>query len=57
MSEVLSLLEVLGVPVAVHKIEDPSMSITFLDIVVDTVYCELRLLAQKTEETQLKLRR
>lgn len=57
MSEVLSLLEVLGVPVAVHKIEGPSMSITFLDIVVDTVYCELRLLAQKTEETQLKLRR
>lgn len=57
MSEVLSLLEVLGVPVAVHKIEGPSISITFLDIVVDTVYCELRLLAQKTEKTQLKLRR
>lgn len=56
LSEVLSLVQVLGVPVAVHKIEGPSTSITFLGMVVDTVCCELRLLAQKIEKTQSKLR-
>ena len=56
LSEVLSLLKVLGVPVAIHKIEGSSTSITFLGIVVDTVHCKLRFPVQKNEETQLKLR-
>ena len=45
----IPLCESLGFPVAPHKVEGPSTSITFLGIEVDSCQFELRLLGLKKE--------
>ena len=47
LQQILHILESLGVPVAMHKIEGPSTSINFLGILVDTSRFELRLPPEK----------
>ena len=45
----------LGVPVAFHKTEGPSLRIIFLGIVVDTSLCQLRLLEEKLQRLQVMM--
>lgn len=48
----LRIFEYLGIPVAVHKTEGPSICITFLGILINTVSFELRLPADKLQRLQ-----
>ena len=50
------LCELLGFPVAPHKVEGPSTSITFLGIEVDSCRFELRLPAEKLSRLRSVLR-
>ena len=50
------LWESLGFPVAPHKVEGPSTSITFLAIKMDSCWFELRLLAKKLSQLRCVLR-
>ena len=52
----LRVLEDLGVPVANHKTEGPSTSVTFLDVTIDTMRWELRLPTAKVERLQRLVR-
>ncbi len=51
----LRILEQLGVPVAMHKIEGPSSVLSFLGILIDTGRCKLRLPLAKLEHMQVLL--
>ena len=52
----LRVLEDLGVPVANHKTERPSTSVTFMGITIDTTRLELRLPTAKVEHLQRLVR-
>ena len=47
LSNVLSVLALLGVPISAHKTEGPSSQVTFLGILIDTHRFQLRLLEAK----------
>ena len=50
---ILNILGRLGVPVASHKVEAPSSSLTFLGVLIDAVCYELRLPLDKLEQLRL----
>ena len=52
LSIALELLQRLGIPVALHKIEGPSTTLTFLGIFIDTTRFELRLPREKLQRLQ-----
>ena len=52
LSHILGTFRLLGIPVAMHKIEGPATSLTFLDILVDTSTCELTLSTEKFQFTR-----
>ena len=49
LSKALQVFSNLGVPVAPHKIEGPSTSVSFLGIIIDTQTFELRLPSRKVQ--------
>ena len=55
LSTALELLQHLGIPVASHKIEGPSTTLTFLGISIDTTRFELRLPRDKLQHLQALL--
>ena len=52
LSRILEAFGMLGVPVAMHKIEGPATVVTFLGVEVDTVRFELRLPGHKLDHIQ-----
>ena len=52
LPRILSILSTLNVPVALHKIEGPASTVTFLGVVVDTARFELRLPLDKLTHLQ-----
>lgn len=56
LSTALQVFQALGVPVAAHKTEGPSTTVTFLGVLIDTSRFELRLPADKLTRLQGLLR-
>ena len=52
---ILAFLEYLGIPVALHKIEGPATTVTFLGIVVNAIRGKLRLPHHKIDDIQQTL--
>ena len=55
LETVSRVLHTLGIPIAMHKTEGPSTTITFLGIVIDTLNFELRLSEEKLVRIQAYL--
>ena len=50
LSQVLELMNELGVPIAMHKIKGPSTTLTFLGILIDSQLLQLRSPADKLQQ-------